>query len=202
MAELSAMSFRRLAALVVVVCWICSARAHAAADVSIEAAVTPAKSQAPGSVARITLTVRNHGPDPAPGSGVVSSDYPFLTGGYFDLVTSSPDACPVYYDDFVGPPGEPSFLVAIVLMGDLPAGAARTCTLALFVYPESRGPYQLSFRALSGAPDPNASNDLATLDLLFAARAPKPIPALAWFNGVFLGALLLAIGTATRWRNK
>jgi len=115
--------------------------AQASANMTIEAAVTPAGPLVPGTTAQITLTFRNQGPAEAVGVVGVSSSYLFLVGGQFDLFTAPPFACPVQYDDFVGPPGVvgESFLVAGISVGTIPAGGSRVCTLSLFVYPESRG---------------------------------------------------------------
>jgi len=165
--------------LLVVALFAGSAFAQNSADLTIEARVLPAGEIRPGTVATIVLTMRNLGPSDAVGVGAVSSDYLFLTGGLFDLFPVLPSACHVDYDDFVGPPGVPgeSFLIAIVLAGNIPPGGSRACTMGLFVYPESRGPYDLSFRVDSGTPDDNASNDTVVVTLVFAEPVPRPIPA-------------------------
>ena len=124
----------------------------------------------------------------------VSSSYLFLVGGQFDLFTAPPFACPVQYDDFVGPPGVvgESFLVAGISVGTIPAGGSRVCTLSLFVYPESRGSFDLSFRVDAFTPDLNDSNDIVTLGLVFAEPAPRSIPATDLWAILALTALTLA----------
>ena len=150
--------------------------AQASADLSLEVDVIPAGPLRPGLVAQLVLTFHNHGPADIVGAGAVSSDYPFLTGGYFDLFPVKPQPCTLYFDDFVGPPGEPSFLIASALVGNIPAGGSRVCTLGLFVYPEATGTFELSFRADSGTPDDNPANDVVLLPLTFAEPPPRPIP--------------------------
>lgn len=172
---------RRLAALLVWTMTVVAgpAFAQASADMSIEAVVSPAGPVVPGTTALITLTFRNQGPNDAVGVVGVSSSYWFLVGGEFDLFASPPNACPVQYDDFVGPPGVPgeSFLVAGISVGNIPVGGSRVCTLSLFVYPEARGPHDLSFRVDAFTPDPNAANDNVALGLVFAEPPPRVIPA-------------------------
>lgn len=174
--------------------------AQASADLSIAAVVSPAGPLVPGSTAQITLTMRNLGPAEATSVGAVSSSYPFLTGGYFDLNTAAPNACTVFYDDFVGPPGVPgeSFLVASILAGTIPAGGTRVCTLSLFVYSESRGPFELSFRVDAFTPDPNAANDMVALGLVFAVAPPRQIPATDTLSLAWLVVGLLAVAYASR----
>ena len=85
-----------------------------------------------------------------------------------------------------------SFLVAGISVGAIPAGGSRVCTLPLFVYPESRGSFDLSFRVDAFTPDPNASNDVVTLGLVFAEPAPRSIPATDLWAILALTALTLA----------
>lgn len=192
MAQLPASVIRRIATALLWLVAMSAGPAFAqASDMSIEAVVTPAGPLAPGTTALITLTFRNQGPNDAVGVVGVSSSYWFLIGGQFDLVTSLPNACPVQYDDFVGPPGVPgeSFLVAGISVGNIPVGGSRVCTLSLFVYPEARGPNDLSFRVDAFTPDPNAANDNVALGLVFAQPSPRAIPATDT-----LGLALLALG--------
>ena len=176
------------------------ALARDTADLAVEAQVIPSGPIQAGSVVQIVLTVTNRGPDAAPGSGIISSDYVFLVGGLFDLYGSPPLQCPVYYDDFAPPPGEPGFLVAAVITGNLAPGASRTCTLSLFVYPESRGPYELGFRADSGAVDGNLSNNSVTLPLYFAEPPPRKIPAASSWSLAVTAILIIALGAASMWQ--
>ena len=142
----------------------------------------------PGSVATITLTFRNQGPDTATNVSAVSSDYPFLVSGLFDLDESPPNVCEVQYDDFIAPPGQSSALVAIVRAGVLAPGETRVCTLALFVYPEALGSFELSFRAQStfGTIDSNLENNVVNLQLQFAETPPRRIPTMSWGAGLLL----------------
>ena len=190
---------RRLAIALISWCVLAAgaAFAQASADMSIVAVVSPAGPIVTGTTALITLTMRNLGPSDATSVGAVSSSYLFLTGGSFDLYTSLPTACTVFYDDFVGPPGVAgeSFLVASILAGTIPAGGSRVCTLSLFVYPEARGPHELTFRVDAFTPDPNAANDNVALGLVFAEPPPRLIPATDATSLVLLalGFLLTAV---------
>lgn len=191
------MRFLQSALLVVITMFAGPAFAQATADVALEVTVSPAGPLVPGSTAQVTLTFRNHGPAQATFVSGISSGYPFLIGGYFDLFAAPPNACLVQYDDFVGPPGVPgeSFLVAIVTAGTIPAGGTRVCTLSLLVYPESRGPFELSFRLGAFTPDPNPANNEVVLGLVFAEPPPRVIPATDATSLVLLalGFLLTAV---------
>lgn len=171
--------------------------AQVAADLSLQVQVEPPGPLIAGTEARITLTIENLGPDEATFVGGISSGYPFLFGGYFDLYPNVPLLCQVDYDDFVNAPGKPSTLVAGVHFGTLAPGATKQCTLGLFVYAESRGPYELSFRADAFTPDNNEANNTVILGLVFQESPPRTIPATAtWASLALVG--LLVLGGALR----
>lgn len=182
----------------VLLCGAMPANVQAAVDISLSASIAPAGPLRPGSVAIITLTFHNAGPDVATNVSAVSSDYPFLVSGLFDLNESAPSVCEVQYDDFIAPPGQPSALVAIVRAGTLASGASQVCTLALYVYPDAIGSFELSLRAQStfGTIDLNTANNLVALPLVFAHASPQQIP--AGGLGGLLALSLLIVGGARR----
>lgn len=189
------MSLRRLTRLAVLGVLACAGPAHAqaSADLALAVDVAPSGPLRPGSTAQITLTFSNLGPDDAIGAGAVTSGYEFIVDGKFDLFPIQPNACTAYYDHFNSAPGEPHYLVAAILTGNIPAGSSRVCTLGLFVYPEARGPYELTFRADAATPDPNPTNDLVALNLEFAYPAPATIPATS-LGASFCLALAMILG--------
>lgn len=170
------------------------------ADLDLTLHMDPPPPFVPGSTSLLTLTFTNAGPDALPAVGAGSSGYPHLDFELFSLIASNPAPCTMYYDDFPGPPGQPSYLAATVFAGPINAGESKSCTVALRVAPIASGTYPLEFFATDGqvfVNEPTIANNRVQVLLQFTgpASAAASIPTLSL---PALGLLVLGLFAATK----
>lgn len=156
----------------------CRAQPTQLADLSLAVELEPGLPLQPGTTAKLTFRFTNAGPDDLPAVGAGSSAYAFLDFEVISLVPVPPAICQMYFDDLLGPPGQPSYLIATVLAGPVKAGETKTCTVALKVAPAASDPVPLEFYATDGQvflDDPDRSNNRVGFLLDFRSFGAKAI---------------------------
>ena len=191
---------RWMCILMIAVAPLAAAQTPRVVDLAVTASLTPPGPLTPGSTVQLQLNVTNNGPDTAPVVSAVSVPYPFLQFEQFSLVPSTPNPCQMFFDDFLAPPGsgQPSFLIAQVVIGSLASGQSRTCTLSLIVAPQATGEFDLAFRVFNAeqlTTDTNSANDSASITLAFGSISTTPaiIPATGTPSILLLLALVLGV---------
>lgn len=145
-----------------------------------------------------TLTNLGPGPDNEPGSTQnVYSELYRINGPEserFDLVYDGDPDCRYFVNDI----GQVIIArVSDIIVGPLPAGASRTCTLLLFVRPGGSGIRRLSFWNLAEDPgvfDERLDNNIADMVLQYSA---VPVPAGSPWAWVLLALTVGAAGALT-----
>ena len=177
------------ATLAIVLCAVGASAAGAQApvvtDLSVEVRVNPAQPlYPPGTVARVTFTVHNHGPDAAAATSIGVPPYAF--GGFNDQVRwdapISGIGCEAAGGHVDPLPLLHGFQQLAVLVPALPAGASHECALSIEIQPLARDTYPLV--ATVGVPedhhDPDLSNNRFESPIIITPEgAPLPVTDLA-----------------------
>lgn len=181
--------------------------AIAASDLRGQMALPDGSIVAPGSVARLVLTVTNLGPDATPGNPGMGTVFTPNVGSRNFAILRLPETapCAVNYIDFVAPPGQLSTIGVSISVGRvLQPSESATCVVGLQTFPESPGIQAVGFSFGPISDDPDLSNNRVSLQVRTGvpppAVQPLAVPAVSLSTLLFLalGVVGMAVCTMRR----
>lgn len=165
-------------------------------DLSLTGNVAPGTLLLPGTEGRLTFTLRNSGPDPALGAGLLSDGYVFTGPGtqiaLFPVAQTAP--CQFVFDDFPPPAGQPGYAIVTLYVGTMAPAQSVTCQLGIQSLTNATGTLFIAFEArevsLNGV-DPILNNNVVGFPLQFEV-ATVPIHGTAGL--AILAGIVLLVG--------